>query len=289
MRSKTLRRALEAGGVLILLALLGLFLTGPLSGFSSATRLFLGEVVLLVASLLLGIARPKKLQKDLWGWVILFAGATYPLILLCQGLFLRLLGQVYPLGMATSALRQGGGSLFVELLLYAILPAVCEECFFRGVLLARWEKLGRGLAIFMSSLAFSLFHFDLLSFVPPLCLGLLLGGLYCWRKSLGAVMVVHALHNALGIFFSRGLSAQRILELQKTAFIGWTGKVDNLILVVLGLVSIFAILGTVGAVKKLKREERVHLTFSQEQIFLAYAPLIGLVLIYALRLALKAS
>lgn len=289
MRSKALRQALEAQGALILLALLGLFLTGPLSGVSSATRLFFGEVVLLLVSLFLGVGRVKKLNQELWGWVVLFAGATYPLILLAQGLFLRLLGQVYPLGMATSALRQGGESLFFELMLYAILPAICEECFFRGVLLARWETLGRGLAIFMSSLAFSLFHFNLLSFVPPLCLGLLLGALYCWRKSLVAVMVVHALHNALGIFFSRALSAQRILELQKTAFIGWTGKVENVILLILGLLSIFAILGTVAAVKKLRHQERVRLTFSHGQILLAYGPLIFLVLIYALRLALKDS
>lgn len=88
--------------------------------------------------------------------------------------------------------------LLLQLLVIALIPAVCEELFFRGALqqiLRQW--FGNGyVAIAVTALIFSLVHGDVYGLVPRFVLGLLLGYLYFSAESLLVNVCVHFFNNA---------------------------------------------------------------------------------------------
>lgn len=113
---------------------------------------------------------------------------------------------------ATQALTEqmvgaaGAGRLLVNLLVVALLPAVCEECFFRmGVQNLLQRRFGSGrakgwgthLAVWLTAIIFSLVHGEVFSFLPRLLLGALLGYLYAYGNSLVINVAVHFVNNAV--------------------------------------------------------------------------------------------
>lgn len=89
--------------------------------------------------------------------------------------------------------------LLVNLLLIAILPAIVEELFFRGVIQKELEKhLGYPhLAILLTALFFSAIHFQFEGFFPRFFLGALLGYTYYYTRSLFVPVLIHFTNNAL--------------------------------------------------------------------------------------------
>lgn len=89
--------------------------------------------------------------------------------------------------------------LLGNLLVVALIPAVCEEVFFRaGIqnLLQKWVK-NPHLAIWLTAIIFSLGHGEVFSFMPRFVLGALLGYLYVYGGSLLPNMVAHFVNNTL--------------------------------------------------------------------------------------------
>ena len=87
----------------------------------------------------------------------------------------------------------------VNLLMIAILPAIGEEFFFRGVLqrlFSEWFK-NIHVAIFITAFIFSAIHFQFFGFIPRFLLGLYLGYLFFWSGNLWIPIVVHFTNNAL--------------------------------------------------------------------------------------------
>lgn len=93
----------------------------------------------------------------------------------------------------------GAGDLLLQLVIMALVPAVCEELFFRGCLqqlLCGWMK-NRHLAIVIAAAVFALAHGDAYGLLPRLLLGLLLGYVFFYSGSIVASMCVHFFNNAL--------------------------------------------------------------------------------------------
>ena len=89
--------------------------------------------------------------------------------------------------------------LFANLLAMAIVPAICEELVFRGVLLS-WLKNSfhkKHLAVWLSAIVFSAIHIQFFGFFPRLLLGVYLGYLFLWTGSLWSCILAHFLHNAI--------------------------------------------------------------------------------------------
>ena len=83
---------------------------------------------------------------------------------------------------------------------YAVLPAICEEFIFRGILCHEYEKGGVLRAIIISSVFFALLHFNLQNLPLYLFSGIVLAmTLYCTRSLLGSVLA-HFLYNIFGLF-----------------------------------------------------------------------------------------
>ena len=88
--------------------------------------------------------------------------------------------------------------LLFNLLVMAVVPAVCEELFFRGALqtiAVRW--LGNAhVAVVMVALVFSLLHGDIFGLVPRWLMGIALGYLFYYGGSLWVNVAAHFLNNA---------------------------------------------------------------------------------------------
>ncbi|MBP5516417.1 MAG: CPBP family intramembrane metalloprotease [Bacteroidales bacterium] len=95
--------------------------------------------------------------------------------------------------------QQGVAALIVNLLVIALVPALCEEFFFRGALqhfFCRWMK-NHHVAIIATAAVFSLMHGDIFGFLPRFMLGILLGYLFHYSRSILVNVVVHFFNNAL--------------------------------------------------------------------------------------------
>ena len=104
------------------------------------------------------------------------------------------------------------GDLLINLFLIALIPAIGEELFFRGVLqrlFAKW--IGEiHLAIFISAFLFSAIHLQLFYFFPRFVLGIVLGYMFYWSKNLWLPILAHFTNNALLIIFTYQFVADKI-------------------------------------------------------------------------------
>jgi sodium transport system permease protein len=86
------------------------------------------------------------------------------------------------------------------LLIVALLPAVCEELVFRGVLLQAFERTGRmWRAVLVSALVFGAFHLSFetaIRFLPTAFLGVLLAYVVWQTRSIFTGMLMHLVNNA---------------------------------------------------------------------------------------------
>lgn len=99
--------------------------------------------------------------------------------------------------------------LWIKLVSLAVLPAVCEELFFRGYLLSGLlNRFSSTRAIFLSAFLFALFHVVVRDslfierFFPSFFMGVCLGYVNVLSRSVIPGIVLHMLHNGLLITFA---------------------------------------------------------------------------------------
>lgn len=93
-------------------------------------------------------------------------------------------------------------SLLVNLLIIAVIPAIAEEFFFRGVVQRLYIKMMPAtpwLAVFIAAICFSAIHMQWMDFIPRLLLGFLLGAIYYLSGNLWLSILGHFLNNGLQI------------------------------------------------------------------------------------------
>ncbi len=101
---------------------------------------------------------------------------------------------------ALAAMRSKGEFIY-SLIVMALLPAVFEETLFRGGLqqiLIAWFKKPM-LAIVITSIVFSAIHFSYYGFLPRFALGMVLGLLFYYSKSIWLNMIGHFINNAFAL------------------------------------------------------------------------------------------
>lgn len=95
------------------------------------------------------------------------------------------------------------GWLFVYIAIYALLPAICEELIFRGVILTGLRRNFSDLtAVVLSAFMFALMHGSLQQLVYPFLLGLIFGLVVVRTGSTLASMIIHFSNNTLVIIFA---------------------------------------------------------------------------------------
>ena len=114
------------------------------------------------------------------------------------------------LGIVTA--QRSSWDLISNLLVFAVLAGICEEFFFQGALqplLTRWTK-NPHIGIILTALIFSTLHFQFYGFIPRLLLGVYLGYLFYWSRSLWLPILAHVLHNALSLMVDFTLQGRGI-------------------------------------------------------------------------------
>lgn len=94
------------------------------------------------------------------------------------------------------------GTLLINLLLIAVIPAIAEEFFFRGVmqrLLLQMLHRAPWVAIIITAVIFSAIHMEWLDFIPRVILGFLLGTLYYLSGNLWLPIIGHFLNNGMQV------------------------------------------------------------------------------------------
>ena len=94
------------------------------------------------------------------------------------------------------------GNLFLLLFTTALIPAICEEFLFRGVILNGLRKYGVWTAVFVSATFFSLMHMNLQQIPYTFILGVIIGFVVYYTRNLGLGMLMHFANNALVLIIS---------------------------------------------------------------------------------------
>ncbi len=192
---------------------------------------FLLPVVLMTAIYYKNGARDYfRLRFGRREWLMALAAVVVTLLLIPVNDWLTVWNDGWDLGLVGEKLRElqkqteailGGildadtvGGLLANLVVVALLPAVCEEVFFRaGIqnLLQRWLRNPHA-AIWLAAIVFSLGHGELFAFMPRFVLGVLLGYLYVYSGSILPNMLAHFVNNALVVVLY-WLAARGVLDI----------------------------------------------------------------------------
>lgn len=108
--------------------------------------------------------------------------------------------------------RRSSWDLISNLLVLAVLAGICEEFFFQGALqplLTRWVN-NPHIGILLTAFIFSVLHFQFYGFIPRFALGVYLGYLFYWGRSLWLPILAHVLHNAISIIVDFTLQGRGI-------------------------------------------------------------------------------
>lgn len=98
---------------------------------------------------------------------------------------------------------QGIGLLLINILIVAVIPSIGEELLFRGILqkiFIRWTK-STFAGVLITSLTFAFLHLQFLSVLPRFVLGMVLGYMFVWTKSLWMPIIAHFVNNALAVIY----------------------------------------------------------------------------------------
>ncbi len=89
--------------------------------------------------------------------------------------------------------------IIVYVLSVAVVPAFSEELLFRGAVLSSLRKYGDGVAVFVSSLFFGIFHGNFIQFPFAFIIGLVLSFSVVYTNSLLPAMLIHFLNNSFSV------------------------------------------------------------------------------------------
>ncbi|QEK12524.1 CPBP family intramembrane metalloprotease [Crassaminicella thermophila] len=110
--------------------------------------------------------------------------------------FISTLGNIEPPPIPTA---KNISEYFVLMIIISMSAGICEEFFFRGLILRSYERMGQINAIVISSFLFGLFHFNIQNFLGPVILGLIFGYLVYRTDSLFAGIIGHMTNNGVAV------------------------------------------------------------------------------------------
>ncbi len=141
------------------------------------------------------------------GGVLTLVGALLlaPLTVSIASLFAMLFAKLVPASEAVSKLMAeyiglNSQPLWLLLLVIGLMPAVCEELLFRGVILSLMpRRFSTTRLVLTVGLLFGAFHMSLMRFLPTGALGCALTYLALRSRSIFPCMLLHAGHNMLSV------------------------------------------------------------------------------------------
>jgi hypothetical protein len=152
------------------------------------------------------------------------------------------------------SLDLGTGPLnyLIIIFLMALTPGICEEVFFRGMILSGYEKVfDQKKVIFITGILFGIFHFEIQNLLLPAFLGIIFAWLVFTTKSIYPSMIGHALFNSIGVslnYFSEGASEVDIAR--STQVIKESGLLVLFMMIVISIISGLILKTVMASLKK---------------------------------------
>ena len=186
-----------------------------ISDFPKLSNLFLGAILMIVALPLVQFTYWINLKIPLPEWAIELEELTASLV---ENL-LRV-DQPY--------------ELWFNIFVVAVIPAICEEFLFRGVIqnkLYHWVR-NPHVAIWIAAFIFSAIHFQFQGFLPRVLLGAVLGYLFYWTGNLWVAVFGHFVNNAFSVVGQYLHQTGQIdIDLDNTDEVSWTATIISLVVV----------------------------------------------------------
>ncbi|HLT23960.1 MAG TPA: type II CAAX endopeptidase family protein [Ignavibacteria bacterium] len=135
--------------------------------------------------------------------------------------------------------------MLVVVFVIAVTPAICEEFFFRGLILKNFERSSRAFsAILYTGVLFAIFHFHPLNLIPLVFLGFFLTYVVHYSGSIYTGIICHFVNNGLAVV---GLYYMGPESMDKTVIAGQ----DEVSIIVYGIVSLVVIIIIMKTIKKI--------------------------------------
>jgi sodium transport system permease protein len=103
----------------------------------------------------------------------------------------------------------------------ALLPALCEETLFRGLILSGFRRSGMWTAVLATGFMFGLAHASIYRILPTFFLGVVFSFVVWKTGSIAAGIICHMLNNGLMVWFARTKEASEFLGLKGAKFLPW--------------------------------------------------------------------
>ena len=135
------------------------------------------------------------------------------------------------------------GGFIVNLLMIGMLAAIGEELLFRGVILRIFKDWSGNthVAVWISAILFSALHLQFFGFLPRMILGVVLGYLFVWSRSLWVPVITHFINNTAAVIvaflFYRGNIKTDMESFGSTDNAGWI--IGSLVITLFLLIAIF--------------------------------------------------
>ncbi len=94
------------------------------------------------------------------------------------------------------------GAFILQIILVAVLPAICEETTHRGLLLRGMSSMGIVKAVVLSSIFFGLMHMNILQFFYATILGFIIALSVIISKSIVPGIIIHFMNNFMSVYFT---------------------------------------------------------------------------------------
>lgn len=223
---------LEANLTYMVMAFVFMTVGAYVQGRSFVSGIFITEYLLVLAPVLLvGYLRKVDMKKALrlnklpFKHVMIIVGiawALLPTVAFVNTLtiyFLSLVDKVLipPIPTATNL-----GELTLYMFLISLSAGLCEEFFFRGMMLNAFESsINKKWGVILSAVLFGVFHFNMQNLLGPIVLGIVFGYLVQLTDSIWAGVVAHAANNGtaviLGYLGSLASSSEMMEEAQQAS------------------------------------------------------------------------
>ena len=232
------------------------------------------------------VLKIKKTSFEVILKTIIIVILSYPIILLMNGIFLSLLSNFIEYKNFPMEIMLQNVPIFNYLIFMCLVPAICEEIFFRGTLVNAYNVYGEKFAIVVSALVFALFHFDIQNFIAPFLLGLLFATVIEYTGSILPSIVAHFVNNIIAVFTARYVNERLFEFLRRTKLSREIGSLELSIIILLILISILSVILIRVILKNFKKEresrENVRIRYRDvEGIDLFnFVPIIALVILY---------
>jgi sodium transport system permease protein len=185
---------------------------------------FLAPTLLLVAGFGFAFRRTLAIRRPPLAGLVAAALIGSSAWAVAAGLLIRLLPPPESLVRALEQVLLLDGApapLWTVWLVIAVTPALCEELFFRGLVLSGLRRLGLWPAILTCALLFGLAHSSVYRLIPTFFVGLLLSWLVWKTGSVWTGVLAHALNNGIAatLVYNKALAAA--LGAGTQAYLGW--------------------------------------------------------------------